>query len=138
MLGKKIDAGEIVPVGARVATGIGTGETDAEGVGKGLEGASGVGIGFFADRLIDDFRRNVVEALVVVAVVGGVGFAAEEELRRRDRVDDVALEDVVTSSSIDFLVPPRFRFLITSVRIFKGRKTPCNLRNNPQALHKFP
>lgn len=42
----------------------------------------------------------------------------------------------LTALTVTLLLPPRLRFLITSVFNDKGRTTPCNLRKSPQALHR--
>lgn len=43
--------------------------------------------------------------------------------------------DVVALLLLGWPPVPRFRFLITSVFKLRGRTTPCNFRNKPQALH---
>jgi len=57
-------------------------------------------------------------------------FFATEFLRAEVRVGAVSVVGVAV------LPPPRLRFLMTSVLSDRGRTTPCNLRNNPHALHR--
>jgi hypothetical protein len=75
--------------------------------------------------------------LILFALTSLAALAAIDKLEfLRDAAADAFFLDLVLVPPTGTFAPdPRFRFLITSVFNERGRTTPCNLRNSPQALH---
>lgn len=118
--------------------------TEAGAIGVGFGGPGAMAMGFFVVGF---------SAVPLVGVVAAVPVPAEPAV---DLGDSPSLADnfegVFADMAIEFLrlaifldredvvvagLPlPRFLFLITSVFKLSGLTTPCNLRNNPQALQR--
>ena len=66
-----------------------------------------------------------------------IAFGVEAGVCAREFLREFFFEARVAAEPTGIVWPlPRLRFLITSVFSDRGRTTPCNFKNKPQALHK--